>query len=166
MIVNPGSVGQPRDGDPRAAYALYDADIHTFTHRRVAYDIERTQMKMASAGLPDALAARLSFGRACGSSRRGGGSRGCWAVSGRSISATVSRRLSLDIHNVLEACMGEGSGQRGFGARARWQGCWRNGGWERSQPPGPMSACNASVLPYEQSFGAPMIRPCRRTFHL
>ena len=63
MIVNPGSVGQPRDGDPRAAYAIYDAEAHTLTHRRVAYDIERTQVKMASAGLPDALAARLSFGR-------------------------------------------------------------------------------------------------------
>ena len=63
VVVNPGSVGQPRDGDPRAAYALYDSDAHSLTHRRVDYDIERTQMKMASAGLPDALAARLSFGR-------------------------------------------------------------------------------------------------------
>ena len=178
VIVNPGSVGQPRDGDPRAAYALYDADIHTFTHRRVAYDIERTQVKMASAGLPDALAARSSGGN-LRVGRGARGSRGCWHCVGISISATDSwfrwflflrgtnPTPSLDIHNVFEAtCKGEGSGQRGFGARARWQGCWRSGGWERSQPPGPMSACNASVLPYEQSFGAPMIRPCRRTFHL
>ena len=63
VVVNPGSVGQPRDGDLRAAYALYDPDAHTLTHHRVAYDIERTQVKMASAGLPDSLAARLSFGR-------------------------------------------------------------------------------------------------------
>ena len=63
VVVNPGSVGQPRDGDPRAAYALYDPDSHTITHHRVAYDIEATQVKMASAGLPDSLAARLSFGR-------------------------------------------------------------------------------------------------------
>lgn len=63
LIVNPGSVGQPRDGDPRAAYALYDTDARTLTHHRVAYDIERTQLKMASVGLPDSLAARLSFGR-------------------------------------------------------------------------------------------------------
>lgn len=63
LIINPGSVGQPRDGDPRAAYALYDTDARTLTHHRVAYDIERTQMKMAAAGLPDSLAARLSFGR-------------------------------------------------------------------------------------------------------
>ena len=63
VIVNPGSVGQPRDGDPRAAYAVYDSEARTVAHRRVAYNIERTQMKMAAAGLPDSLAARLAFGR-------------------------------------------------------------------------------------------------------
>jgi len=62
-IINPGSVGQPRDGDPRAACAVYDTDAATLTHHRVPYDIERTQVKMASVGLPDALAVRLSFGR-------------------------------------------------------------------------------------------------------
>ena len=63
FIVNPGSVGQPRDGDPRAACAVYDSDTATLTHYRVPYDIERTQVKMASVGLPDLLAVRLSFGR-------------------------------------------------------------------------------------------------------
>ncbi|MDE2803439.1 MAG: metallophosphoesterase family protein [Chloroflexota bacterium] len=62
-IVNPGSVGQPRDGDPRAAYAVYDTEACSLTHHRVPYDIERTQLKMAEAGLPDSLAVRLSFGR-------------------------------------------------------------------------------------------------------
>ena len=63
IILNPGSVGQPRDGDPRAAYAVYDTVARTVTHHRVHYDIERTQAKMTAAGLPDSLAARLSFGR-------------------------------------------------------------------------------------------------------
>ena len=63
LIVNPGSVGQPRDGDPRAACAVYDTEARALTHHRVEYDIERTQRKMAAAGLPDSLAARLSFGR-------------------------------------------------------------------------------------------------------
>ncbi len=63
LIANPGSVGQPRDGDPRAAYAVYDTAAATLTHHRVPYDIERTQAKMASAGLPEPLATRLSFGR-------------------------------------------------------------------------------------------------------
>ncbi|MDE2900894.1 MAG: metallophosphoesterase family protein, partial [Chloroflexota bacterium] len=62
-IMNPGSVGQPRDGDPRAAYAVYDTEACSLTHHRVPYDIERTQLKMAEAGLPDSLAVRLSFGR-------------------------------------------------------------------------------------------------------
>jgi diadenosine tetraphosphatase ApaH/serine/threonine PP2A family protein phosphatase len=62
-VVNPGSVGQPRDGDPRAAYALYDADADTLTHYRVEYDVAATQAKIAAAGLPDVLASRLALGR-------------------------------------------------------------------------------------------------------
>lgn len=62
-VVNPGSVGQPRDGDSRAAYALYDAETDTFTHYRVAYDIKATQAKIIAAGLPDILASRLSDGK-------------------------------------------------------------------------------------------------------
>ena len=62
-VVNPGSVGQPRDGDSRAAYALYDAETDMFTHYRVEYDIETTQAKIIAAGLPDVLAFRLSGGR-------------------------------------------------------------------------------------------------------
>jgi diadenosine tetraphosphatase ApaH/serine/threonine PP2A family protein phosphatase len=63
LVLNPGGVGQPRDGDPRAAYALYDADASTFTHFRTSYAIEATQAKMRRAGLPEYLAARLSRGR-------------------------------------------------------------------------------------------------------
>ncbi|MBI4497334.1 MAG: metallophosphoesterase family protein [Chloroflexi bacterium] len=62
-IVNPGSVGQPRDGDPRAAYALYDDAARTITGYRVAYDIPAVLQKMAAAGLPTFLAQRLSVGR-------------------------------------------------------------------------------------------------------
>jgi diadenosine tetraphosphatase ApaH/serine/threonine PP2A family protein phosphatase len=62
-VVNPGSVGQPRDGDPRASYALYDADTDTFVHHRVDYDIEAAQAKITAAGLPDILASRLAVGR-------------------------------------------------------------------------------------------------------
>ena len=62
-IVNPGSVGQPRDGDPRASYAVYDSDTGTVTHRRVEYNIAATQRKMHERGLPDYLAERLSYGR-------------------------------------------------------------------------------------------------------
>jgi diadenosine tetraphosphatase ApaH/serine/threonine PP2A family protein phosphatase len=62
-VLNPGSVGQPRDGDPRAAYLLLDLDTQTATFRRVEYDIERTQAQMAEAGLPEALALRLSVGQ-------------------------------------------------------------------------------------------------------
>ncbi len=63
LCVNPGSVGQPRDGDPRASYALLDTDAGAVTHWRVAYDIAETQRRMAEAGLPPKLAARLSDGR-------------------------------------------------------------------------------------------------------
>ena len=60
---NPGSVGQPRDADPRAAYALLDTEVLTVTHRRVAYDIAEVQARIRAAGLPEPLAARLEVGR-------------------------------------------------------------------------------------------------------
>jgi predicted phosphodiesterase len=61
-IINPGSVGQPRDGDPRAAFALYDSEAQSFQYQRVEYDLAKTQTKMTDAGLPDPLAERLAFG--------------------------------------------------------------------------------------------------------
>lgn len=61
-IINPGSVGQPRDYDCRAAYALYDSDAGVIAHRRVAYDIAATQDKMRRAGLPAGLIDRLNYG--------------------------------------------------------------------------------------------------------
>ena len=63
LIINPGGVGQPRDGDPRSAYAVYDTDERAVTFYRIPYDIERTQQAMAAAGLPERLITRLSFGR-------------------------------------------------------------------------------------------------------
>jgi diadenosine tetraphosphatase ApaH/serine/threonine PP2A family protein phosphatase len=63
MIINPGGVGQPRDGDPRASYAIYDAEAQTVRHYRVEYDIPATQKKMAERGLPTPLILRLSVGR-------------------------------------------------------------------------------------------------------
>jgi len=62
MIINPGGVGQPRDGDPRASYALYDVEAHTVHHYRVEYDIQATQKKMAERELPMPLISRLSVG--------------------------------------------------------------------------------------------------------
>ena len=62
-LLNPGSVGQPRDGDPRAAYLLLDLDGGEATWQRVEYDIERTQRAILDAGLPRSLAARLADGR-------------------------------------------------------------------------------------------------------
>jgi len=61
-LVNPGSVGQPRDGDPRAAYAVYSPEERTVEFRRVAYDVDRAAAKIRAAGLPDFLAARLHEG--------------------------------------------------------------------------------------------------------
>ncbi len=61
-ILNPGSVGQPRDGDPRAAYLVLDTEARTAAYRRVDYDIERTQAEIAARGLPQSLADRLSEG--------------------------------------------------------------------------------------------------------
>jgi predicted phosphodiesterase len=62
-LINPGSVGQPRDGDPRAAYCLYDSEKRVLQLRRVAYDTEAVGIRMVEAGLPPALGARLNFGR-------------------------------------------------------------------------------------------------------
>jgi diadenosine tetraphosphatase ApaH/serine/threonine PP2A family protein phosphatase len=62
-IFNPGSVGQPRDGDPRAAYAIWDTEAATIRFERVAYDIAATQRLMSAAGLPQMLVERLSYGR-------------------------------------------------------------------------------------------------------
>ncbi|MCU0226429.1 MAG: metallophosphatase family protein [Bryobacterales bacterium] len=62
-ILNPGSVGQPRDQDPRAAYAVYDSANRLFHMHRVAYEVEVTQRKILDAGLPERLAFRLAHGR-------------------------------------------------------------------------------------------------------
>ena len=61
-LVNPGSVGQPRDGDPRAAYAIFDAEQNTVSLRRVRYPVQRTADEILKAGLPDVLALRLFQG--------------------------------------------------------------------------------------------------------
>ncbi len=61
-IVNCGSIGQPRDHNPRAAYALFDSENHTIEFRRVEYDIKSAQKKIISVGLPSFLAERLSYG--------------------------------------------------------------------------------------------------------
>jgi predicted phosphodiesterase len=61
-LINPGSVGQPRDGDPRAAYAVYSPEERTVEFCRVAYDVDRAAAKIRAAGLPDFLAARLHEG--------------------------------------------------------------------------------------------------------
>jgi diadenosine tetraphosphatase ApaH/serine/threonine PP2A family protein phosphatase len=66
LIINPGSVGQPRDGDPRASYAILDTDDlqdeFTLQYRRVSYSIEATQAKMVDVGLPARLVIRLGYG--------------------------------------------------------------------------------------------------------
>lgn len=61
-IINPGSVGQPRDGDPRAAYLLLDTETRAIEHRRVAYDVGAVQALMRDAGLPSRSIARLEYG--------------------------------------------------------------------------------------------------------
>ncbi len=63
FFINPGSVGQPRDGDPRAAFAIYDEGERAVTFKRVEYDIGATQKRMESAGLPEPLIERLPQGR-------------------------------------------------------------------------------------------------------
>ncbi len=61
-IINPGSVGQPRDRDPRAAYAIFDTEKNTWDYRRVKYAINETQERMAAAGLPERHIIRLEGG--------------------------------------------------------------------------------------------------------
>jgi diadenosine tetraphosphatase ApaH/serine/threonine PP2A family protein phosphatase len=61
-LLNPGSVGQPRDGDPRASFMIYDDDAAEAVVYRVAYPVERAQEKIVAAGLPPWLADRLSVG--------------------------------------------------------------------------------------------------------
>ena len=61
-LLNPGSVGQPRDGDPRAAWLLLDLDKRFASFRRVAYPVEKTQAEIREAGLPALLGARLTRG--------------------------------------------------------------------------------------------------------
>jgi predicted phosphodiesterase len=62
-LINPGSVGQPRDGDPRAAYAIYDSEAGKVSYRRTKYDLAGAQKKIRGAGLPQILADRLAAGR-------------------------------------------------------------------------------------------------------
>lgn len=63
IVMNPGSVGQPRDRDPRAAYAVLDLEVGTVDERRVAYDIDRVEAAVAQTGLPAETGTRLRDGR-------------------------------------------------------------------------------------------------------
>lgn len=62
LILNPGSVGQPRDADPRAAYALLDTELLEWEYRRVDYPVGQTQERMRQAGLPARLINRIGYG--------------------------------------------------------------------------------------------------------
>jgi diadenosine tetraphosphatase ApaH/serine/threonine PP2A family protein phosphatase len=62
-LINPGSVGQPRDGDPRAAYAIVDIERRCVELFRLRYPVDETQSKIIAAGLPEVLAQRLGVGR-------------------------------------------------------------------------------------------------------
>ena len=62
-LINPGSVGQPRDGDPRAGFGVYDAGSQVVEIYRTPYPVEKTQARIREAGLPEALAQRLAIGR-------------------------------------------------------------------------------------------------------
>jgi diadenosine tetraphosphatase ApaH/serine/threonine PP2A family protein phosphatase len=62
-LVNVGSVGQPRDRNPRACYVLWEPEAERVVFRRVVYDIETAQRKIRAAGLPMALASRLALGK-------------------------------------------------------------------------------------------------------
>ncbi len=62
-LLNPGSIGQPRDGDPRAAFAIADLEHQIIEYWRVPYDIAAVQQRMEKAGLPFPLVERLGAGR-------------------------------------------------------------------------------------------------------
>jgi diadenosine tetraphosphatase ApaH/serine/threonine PP2A family protein phosphatase len=62
-LINPGAVGQPRDGDPRAAFGYFDTETMSVELWRVPYDVQRAQGRIRAAGLPDVLARRLALGR-------------------------------------------------------------------------------------------------------
>jgi diadenosine tetraphosphatase ApaH/serine/threonine PP2A family protein phosphatase len=62
-FVNVGSVGQSRDGVPKATYVIYDMDSSTIELRRLDYDIPKAQAKIRAAGLPERLADRLAYGK-------------------------------------------------------------------------------------------------------
>lgn len=62
LIINPGSVGQPRDSDPRAAYALLDTEAMDWSYRRVPYPIRKVQERMDKYGMPKRLVNRLAYG--------------------------------------------------------------------------------------------------------
>ncbi len=62
FLINPGSVGQPRDYDPRAAYVLFDEERRRLSFHRVCYDVQTAQRKIVAAGLPPGLAERLAYG--------------------------------------------------------------------------------------------------------
>jgi len=62
MLINPGSVGQPRDGDPRAAYGVIDTVAGTVTFYRSSYQVDETQRRIRARGLPEMFADRLAFG--------------------------------------------------------------------------------------------------------
>ncbi|WP_338730221.1 metallophosphoesterase family protein [Haladaptatus sp. DJG-WS-42] len=63
IVLNPGSVGQPRDGDPRAAFSVVDVDAMSVDERRVSYDIDAVEQKVNAVGLPEDIANRLRRGR-------------------------------------------------------------------------------------------------------
>ena len=62
-LINPGSVGQPRDNDPRASYVTYDTDTRDVCYHRIEYDIKTAQRKMEEAKLPEMLIERLAIGK-------------------------------------------------------------------------------------------------------
>ncbi len=62
-LINPGSIGQPRDGDWRAAFAIFDAEKYHITFHRVPYDLKKAQDRILAANLPQRLATRLAAGR-------------------------------------------------------------------------------------------------------
>jgi predicted phosphodiesterase len=62
-LINPGSIGQPRDGDPRAGFVFYDDHTHVVEYWRLPYDVQKTQKTMKEAKLPQALIDRLALGR-------------------------------------------------------------------------------------------------------